>query len=247
MNDISGDLLILVPIYKERLNLLEQFSIDYLRAKVPNREIRFIAPDGLDASYYLERYGEIGYQLFENRYFASIDGYNRLLLSADFYRRFEKYSHILIHQTDALLFKDDLDFWMSSAYAYIGAPWPGGMTLNYAVDESRPDELTKVTSYVGNGGFSLRSVSKFLDILKECERLHMFWLKNGFNEDCFFSFAGMFGSHFLVPDPMTAALFSLEMEPEYYCSLNQGRIPTGCHAWWKYDLKFWQKAIVISG
>lgn len=247
MKVIDDDLLIVVPIYKQELNLLEQFSIDHLKSKTPNRIICFAAPKGLNKSYYLNRYGDIGFQQFDDEYFYSIDGYNRLMLSLEFYKRFECYSHILIHQTDALLFKDDLNYWMDSHYAYIGAPWPGGMSLNYAFDGLRPNELTKVTAFVGNGGFSLRSTSKFLNVFKKHERLHLFWLDNGFNEDCFFSFVGLLDGDFPVPDPMTAALFSLEMEPAYYSELNLGRLPTGCHAWWKYDLEFWQKAIALSG
>jgi hypothetical protein len=246
MQVLHDGLLILIPIYKQRLNLLEQFSIDYLQTKTPGRKICFVAPEGLDKSYYVNRYKDINYQLFEDQFFVSISGYNRLLLDVNFYRRFENYSHILIHQTDALLLKDDLDFWASSSYAYIGAPWPGGMSLNYAFDTLRPDEITHATSYVGNGGFSLRSIDRFLKIFKISENLHSFWLKSGFNEDCFFSFASMFSEDFLVPDQKTAALFSLEMEPEYYFNLNQGQLPTGGHAWWKYDLKFWQNAIASS-
>ena len=247
MNETGCELLILVPIYKRELNLLEQFSVDYLRTKVSNRKICFVAPEGLDKSYYLKRYGEFNYCLFEDKYFISIDGYNQLLLSVDFYERFEDYSHILIHQTDALLFKDDLDMWMASGYSYLGAPWPNGMSLNFKSDENSEGSFKTLTSYVGNGGFSMRSIKASLMLIKDNPSLHMYWKMNKYNEDCFFSFGRYFSEKYFVPESEQAAFFSMEMDPSGYFNKTHKTVPTGCHAWWKYDLPFWQNIISMVG
>lgn len=240
-------LAILIPVYKERLNLLEQFSVDYLLTKVTDRAMYFIAPRHLNTAYYSDRYKEIKFKLFDDVYFKSIAGYNQLLLQADFYKQFSEYDFVLIHQTDALLFKDNLDYWMDSGFDYLGAPWPMGMSLDLGPGNFDFGRGTKFKSHVGNGGFSLRSVEKAISIICERSDFHAYWVAQGFNEDCFFSFMGILTDVYRLPDQPLASTFSLELEPEYYFRMNSGTIPTGCHAWWKHDLAFWQKMISIVG
>jgi Protein of unknown function (DUF5672) len=238
-------LLIVIPVYKESLNLLEQFSLDYLLTKANDRAVTFIGPKGLDTRYYRERFPNNGYEMFDAAYFESIAGYNELLLNPDFYARFAQYDYILIHQTDALLFKDNLDDWMDAGYHYLGAPWPLGMTLNFGPDDAEFFGGGTFNAFVGNGGFSLRHVEKSRAILDEAGRLLAFWHRHKLNEDCFFAFAALLYPFFKVPAPSVASRFSLELEPEKYVATNQGEIPTGCHAWWKHDLPFWQKVIAV--
>lgn len=238
---------IVIPIYKPGLNLLEQFSVDYLRNKVTGRKIIFAAPDGLNVDYYQARYPDIGFERYAAHYFESIAGYNNLMLSATFYERFANFDYILIHQTDALLFKDDLDTWMNLGYDYIGAPWPQGMTLRLDAESADIYQGTQFQANVGNGGFSLRSVSKSISILNEAQPLHSFWRAHQLNEDCFFAFAGLLTVHFSIPAPEVASRFALELQPEQYVNANQGQIPTGCHAWWKHDFPFWQRVISVVG
>jgi Protein of unknown function (DUF5672) len=242
---MNPSLVIVIPVYKATLNLLEQFSLDYLLTKVINRKLIFVAPEGLDTNYYLLRYPNITFEQFDSGYFASIAGYNELLLNADFYSRFLTYDYILIHQTDALLFKDNLDDWMGQGYDYIGAPWPLGMTLNFGPDDAAFFGATTLHSFVGNGGFSLRHIQKSIAILGEAQKLLTFWRTHRLNEDCFFAFAGLLHPTFSIPTPTVASRFALELEPEQYVAANQGDIPTGCHAWWKHDFPFWQKVIGI--
>jgi hypothetical protein len=79
--------------------------------------------------------------------------YSRLLLSADFYRRFSDYDYILIYQLDCLVFSENLNRWCDMGFDYIGAPWVG----------LGPDGSAYV-SRVGNGGLSLRKVRSFLRV-----------------------------------------------------------------------------------
>ena len=67
---------------------------------------------------------------FANYYFESISGYNKLLLSLEFYNRFKEYEYLLIHQSDAYLFKNELDYWCQKGFDYIGAPWYRSSKLN---------------------------------------------------------------------------------------------------------------------
>lgn len=64
------------------------------------------------------------------------------------------YSHTLIYQPDAFIFKDDLSKWCSKGYEYIGAPNVGKARQN-VYSPAMPMR-------VGNGGFSLRSIPAFM-------------------------------------------------------------------------------------
>jgi len=45
---------------------------------------------------------------------------------------------------------------------------------------------------------------------------------------------------FRIPPPHEALAFSIEMAPSYCVAENSGKLPFGCHAWAKYDRKFWE-------
>lgn len=92
---------------------------------------------------------------FKASYFKSIISYNQLLLSRTFYQRFKRYTYMLIFQTDAWIISDRLDEFLTKDITYIGAPW-----LEADVPE-------KIGLSVGNGGFSLRHIPRFRDILQK--------------------------------------------------------------------------------
>ncbi|RCK79825.1 MAG: TPR domain protein, putative component of TonB system [Candidatus Ozemobacter sibiricus] len=241
----SPRLVIVVPIYKPTLNLLEQFSLDQLKQTALHRTITFVGPRHLDVSYYRFRYPEFGIRLYDDRYFASIQGYNHLLLDPDFYAGFDSADFVLIHQTDALLLHDDLDQWMHMGYDYVGAPWPGGLEILLQFGRYARHGGLQVKAYVGNGGFSLRSIRGTRHVLVELGEMRDYWIRSNSSEDLFFGFAGTISNAFRLPNQMVAARFALELEPQKFFDLHDGTIPTGCHAWWKHDLEFW-KGIIIK-
>jgi hypothetical protein len=67
------------------------------------------------------------------------------------------------------------------------------------------------------------------------------------NEDVFWSLEASRLKSFRIPDPLTSAKFSLETEPRFWNQHLAGALPAGCHAWWKYDLKFWKPLIEQCG
>jgi hypothetical protein len=240
-------LAILVPVYKKTLNQLEQFSIDNLNSRINRRDIIIVSPESLDITYYRERYAGFGFKTFADRYFSSIVGYNHLLLDACFYESFSDFDYLLIHQTDALIFHDNLGYWMGKGYDYVGAPWPNGVEVTLKIGRFSATDGVNLKSYVGNGGFSLRSVKGCLAVLIDCKDLLAYWLESGSSEDLFFAFAGMVSENFRIPNQFTASRFSLELEPGKYFTINNEEIPTGCHAWWKHDLEFWKRVIARVG
>jgi hypothetical protein len=45
---------------------------------------------------------------------------------------------------------------------------------------------------------------------------------------------------FCVPGPREGLEFSFELAPRYCFAMNFGRLPFGCHAWFRYDREFWE-------
>jgi len=236
---------ILIPVYKEKLDEFEQFAIDCLMKKAPDREKFFIAPRSLNKDYYRKRYATIEFSLFEDSYFKSIKSYNHLLLGSDFYNSFDAFNYVLIHQTDALMFHDNLDYWMERGFDYIGAPWPNGVEVKMQLGKFAVAGGLNLKAYVGNGGFSLRSVSGTIAVLQEFDDIRAHWIKSQSSEDLFFAYMGMVSDKFIIPNQMIASKFSLELEPEKYYEMNK-EIPTGSHAGWRVYKEFWGKVAAIN-
>ena len=60
-------------------------------------------------------------------------------------------------------------------------------------------------------------------------------------EDLFWAFeAKKYYPDFKIPPPDIAVSFSFETGPRYCFEKNNQRLPFGCHAWGKYDRKFWE-------
>ncbi|STQ91841.1 DUF5672 family protein [Iodobacter fluviatilis] len=237
---MQEQVIVLIPLYKPALTEIERYSLDVSLQALSGRKAQFIAPESIDRAYYQANYPNISFVCFEDHYFASIEGYNRLLLAGSFYRRFELYEYILILQTDAIVLRDELDLWINKPFDYIGAPWADGNELfvNLGLFEGEYGKVIKV--FVGNGGLSLRRTKKCISLLEEFPVALAVFLAAGSSEDLFFSYMGALSADFIIPNEITASLFSLELKPAYYYKVNGGRVPMGGHAWWKYDAAFWK-------
>jgi hypothetical protein len=234
---------IVIPVYKRELDSLEQFSVDYSLAMIGRWPCVFVAPEGLDAAYYVNRYPQVRFEWFPSDYFRSVDDYSRLLVTQSFYDRFEAFEFVLLVQPDAIVLRDDLDFWSRQPFDYIGAPWPKGLEFLIKRDQfaGARSRLIKVT--VGNGGFSLRRVAKCVALLKEFPESVQAFTSAGANEDAFFSLMGALSKDFIIPNEITASRFSMELQPEYYYAVNGGRYPMGVHAWWLVQPHFWAACV----
>ena len=240
---MKARVVILVPVYKARLAPLEEFSLDVSLNALAGRNVAFIAPNGILRNYYERRYPNIPFIFFEMRYFEDIQGYNKLMLGQDFYERFLDYEFMLILQTDAVVLRDELDFWMDAPFDYVGAPWPAGNELFVNLGRFDGAFGKSVKVHVGNGGLSLRRTRKCLALLLEFVDATKIFLRTGSSEDLFFSFMGVLSEDFILPNEIIASRFSLEVEPRYYIHVNGGRTPMGGHAWWRYDLEFWRELL----
>lgn len=137
-----------IPIYKPETDAAETASLRQVFSVLERHKIVFITHSQLDVGFYQTQFPSASYSFFSPEFFASMDGYNRLLLSRDFYLRFHDQEYLLIYQTDAWVFRDELAYWCRQGFDYVGAPW---------FDNPDPAVSMKMNQ-VGNGGFSLRRI-----------------------------------------------------------------------------------------
>jgi hypothetical protein len=229
---------VLIPIYQPTLSVLEQFSLDHSLPLLAGRDVRFIGPRGLDLRVYQSRYPGIAFEGFDPACFASIQGYNLLLLSQDFYARYAAWEFMLILQTDAILLRDDLDHWVNQPYDYVGAPWPQGVQVQVNLDRFVGAQAKTVRALVGNGGLSLRRIAKCRALLDEFPQALDTFRRTGSSEDLYFAVLGLLSADFVLPNERVAARFAWELQPEHYHAIDP-QPPMGGHAWWKYNPGFW--------
>lgn len=241
----SGETAIVVPVYKQRPTRTEILSLSKCIQLLKAYPICFVAPKSLDLSVYQKLVAQSKTETFDEKYFNGLDGYNKLLLSRQFYDRFKKYKYMLIYQLDALIFNDNLEAWIKKDYDYIGAPWlkfPFMAFLSISLHVSIIAGLKllwnkKLKIPVGNGGLSLRKIDSFRQALEENNELVSRWKAN---EDYFWSyFATVNGKPLRKPGIRESLNFSVETNPEKAFRFLNGKAPFGAHNWENHQKSFW--------
>jgi hypothetical protein len=249
---------VVIPVYKDTLTYFETLSLTRCVKVLAKYPVIFIAPYFLNTNVFTAflTNKEPHVVRFDEEHFKSIAGYNKLMLSADFYKRFLNYKFILIYQLDAFVFKDDLTYWCNKNYDYIGAPQaaasnaPGDMQFlkNYSAVINKINTIFGTQhkiSNVGNGGLSLRKTRTFYILLKLLKNKVANW--GTYNEDVFFRYWGnLLFPLFRLPDDETALRFSVETSPKKSLEKLNYELPFGCHAFEKYDFEVW-KPFVLPG
>ena len=227
---------VVIPIYKPLradLKWYEQISLERCLKVLGHHPIVFVAPEGRQFDY-LPSEKKYAVETFDAAYFDGIAGYNRLMLSPQFYERFSDYDYILLYQPDAFVFSDRLEEFCRLGYDYIGAPWSIAAGIR-----QKPYPL------VGNGGFSLRRVRACFDVLRNNAELIR---ELNDNEDATFSWLGRVRpNEFRVAPIGTASRFSVEHLPERWCRKNENVLPFGCHGWYALSAEFYIKVFSEFG
>lgn len=147
---MSVPVAVVVPIYTRELSPDEQLSLAQLSRRLASYPHVQVSPASLTINVLG---GEV--RRFPDTFFTGTASYSRLLLSREFYEAFLDFEYILVHQTDCLTFGDALADFVRLGLDYVGAPW-------VLFDRSAGPRLGRA----GNGGFSLRRVKRFLDVLQ---------------------------------------------------------------------------------
>ena len=249
---------VVLPLYTSALAPEEWISIDQCCAVLGRYPLTVVAPHALDLAFITQRYPQVLVERFDDAYFRSVADYNRLMLSIEFFARFERYEFVLIHQTDAYVFSDKLADWCEAGYDYVGAPWTPAssryesragralLALKCCYYRATGRFSNKLLLYqVGNGGLSLRRVALFLDICKHNRAgIDAYLAKSGteFNEDVFYSYEMNRGRQRVrVPGYSEAIGFAFETNPALALVHNGNQLPFGCHGWNKAPFAaFWR-------
>ena len=265
---------LIIPIYKNIPSRYELISFLQSLKILSRYKFSLVIPYGLNVTFYeshLKRLN-IFYTLeqFNTSYFQNISGYNKLMLSLEFYNRFINDDYILIYQLDSYIFSDDLEKWCHYDYDYIGAPW-------LYIKNGNP-----FINGIGNGGLSLRNpkeLKRYLESdsmrlnIKGCWKLYnsyniikkiiripkillmMTGYKNNktfylekveFNEDYIFGFISQHSNNYLkIPTEKMAMQFAFDEYPGIVYELNNLKLPFGCHGWYKLEenIQFWKQYI----
>lgn len=239
---------VLIPIYKNYLSESEILSLRFVFYYLKKYPITIIVPENLGKIHDLD-YSSINIEKFPRKYFEGLDGYNQLLLSIDFYRRFIQFEYVLIYQLDALVFKDNLYTWLNKDFDYVGAPWINeskrifmNIFLKVSPITAIKIFLTQRLNYsVGNGGLSLRKVGSCIQAIENNKKLIRKWKAN---EDYFWSFcAKANGKVFSKPSFEEAIQFSIETEATIAFKYLKDDLPFGTHAWEKENNSYWLSKI----
>ena len=263
---MSKKVAIIIPFYKDGLLHTESVSLQQCFKVLGSHDIIAIKPESLGLPAEIIQYPFYKITAFQDEFFAGVQGYNRLMLSAGFYNAFIDYDYILIYQLDAFVFKDDLLYWCNEGFDYIGAPWIGPKFPNifrsvkirlqlyyytrFNIQFKGLPSLKQVKYKVGNGGFSLRRTEIFSALCTEmADKITEYNKRDSylFNEDVFWSVEVNRKHKILkIPEYQKALEFSFELHPKTALQINNNRLPFGCHDW---DLKveFWRPIFKDAG
>jgi len=251
---------VVIPFYKDTLSAYEKISLHQCFKVLANYAIIAISPVNLTLPAAVTAYPFTGSFTFDDVYFKDIRGYNRLMLSDAFYKRFLDYEYILIYQLDAFIFKDELTYWCNQRWDYIGAPWikanpypdifkaiktkiKNYRDTRYNLYEDGVPSDNQFSYKVGNGGFSLRRTRKFYDIcISQHELIEHYTAQNShyFNEDVFWSIeVNRKQKKLRIPGYKRALKFAFEFFPYRALAINNNQLPFGCHAW-DLSIDFWK-------
>lgn len=262
----SKECIVIIPVYKQ-LSQNDKIAVNQAIKMTEGSDIVFIMPDNFIQDESFEAFRHIRIERFNDIFFANILGYNRLMLNIDFYKRFDSYKYMLIHQTDVYLFKPELLYWCKTNYDYIGAPWlyPNKLIKRkyhsflinkcpWMLSHIRRRQIRHYNN-VGNGGLSLRKIDTFIKILEsnDTKSILDFYLEKqkfgivAYNEDVFWSLEGpRLYNNFTKPDWQEAIYFSIEKKPAYAYNLMGKQLPFGCHAPLVFEFDFWKDHLPFS-
>jgi hypothetical protein len=215
-----------------------------------------VHPHGYSLEYLKNEYPAITTLALPDENFRSVESYNSMMLSSWFYSLFSDYEYMLIYQLDAYVFSDQLDYWTTTDFDYIGAPWmPNDNIYERLIGQRVLQLLQKIPirnnhvhsahlfHKVGNGGFSLRRISKMIEILdKNSMLISSLSGKHERQEDVLISILLADKEHLKIPNWHLALYFSFEKAPEWCLEFTHDVFPFGCHninnrywdTFWKY-------------
>ena len=225
----NKDVCIVIPIYKDNINqplLYDEVESIYHTIKLMNKyDVYFLCHPDLNISFYKRFEGNNIYFKFFN--YKNRGEYSNMCLNYEFYKIFSNYKYMLICQTDAYIFKDELLYWCNKGYDYIGALALFSEIKPKWIGKFGDENIGDIHSYkypVLNGGFSLRNIQSMYNF---CFKNKDKFKTETFNEDCVICWYHW--NELNMPPLEDAIKFSAENQTYAYYPKIYNKLPFGCH------------------
>ncbi len=232
---------VVIPYASNNLSEVENISLSQAFKVLGNYDIVLVTPNNIELELSYSNYRQIK---VPSNFFGSTEAHNKMLSSVSFYQLFSDYEFMLLYHLDAFVFKDELMRFCDMGYDFIGAPAPKSCWKS-------------IDRRIGNGGFSLRRINSFIDILESKEnvmklaksQLPTRAINNMINfEDQFVAFCGQIEWRgFKTPDEEVGFQFSIEYNIDGIFHRIDEHVPFGCHRWPRYRFLSWWPLISKFG
>ncbi len=260
---------VVIPLYTLKLSDIDLLSLRQCFKVLGRHDIAVVKPRSLDITALPSMLSvDAHYRVegFDDSYFAGREGYNRLMLSTDLYKRFLDSRYIFIHQTDVFVFRDELERWCQRGYDYIGAPWlpaTGDVSgwnverraiylMRRGLGHFKPSyDAINLKFKVGNGGCSLRHTRHFHDT--SLMMADMLAQAAGNGEQGSHNFEDVVWSvrvneqrpgTLRIAPYQEAVRFSIESHPSMAMHLTGGELPMATHAFARRrNRSYWKRYI----
>lgn len=231
---------ILVPLYKPSLDDWEYQSLKQLFNVFGNKyEICILTSRSLQNNIpsfrYIFPFSDVRF-IFDDHFFLDTNEYSKLMLNIKLYTELKRYEfdYVLIYQTDCWVFRDELEYWCNKDFDYIGSPF------FIRVSDKNYDNIKYNHCYNGNGGFSLRKVDSFIKNIERLNKLIVNVMTDivPMPEDRFIAEHFHFEKH---PTFTECAAFGWDGAPDILYTINDFKLPFGCHKFNIYYHSFYKK------
>lgn len=250
---------VVIPIYRTEIKDWERDALANTMKILAAYPIVFLKPTELDISELTETYPQATVMSVTSEWLGTrngISGYNKMMMSEEFYNLFPDTTYILICHLDAWIFRDELLQWCKEGYDLVAAPWPTRprythfplkqyLQLQKFLSGSRKNIRIQMYGHIGNGGLSLRKVSAFAQACKRYTKEIDYYLSKSddgmYYEDIFWA---LVPKEFNYPSAQTALQFAYDLKPKLCHQLNHQQLPMGCHGFThKSRILFWKQFI----
>lgn len=229
-NATVGRCVVLIPVYKNvgRLSKFEKKSIERVISILGEKyELMLLCGKSFKTNEYNEHFGyDFSYYKCNDDFFKSQKSYSDLCEKYQFYETLSEYEYMLIYQPDAWIFEDRLEHFINLGHDYIGSVH----TLR----------TNGTNGKVGNGGFSLRKISKFAEV---CKKTDFEQFRYTTYEDCVFTM--LLKQKFDIATLEEGFDFGWQENPQAAFSITK-KLPMGCHNPMRNNWRFWSEHIKLA-
>ena len=100
----TDKLCVIIPVHKPDLSADDIISLNACYNKLKDYACFLVYPENMDISKYLDVHKSLIPKPVNPSWLSSIEKYNKMKLSIDFYNMFNKYNYMLTYELDAYIF-----------------------------------------------------------------------------------------------------------------------------------------------